>query len=121
MEEISLFRSITRLKCPKCRKGNLFIKPGLFSYKQILTMPDNCQNCGQKFEIEPGFWLGALWMSYPFIIIIITPFILLAISGVDLKMWAIVLTMIFSMAVFFPLSLRLGRSIWIHIFVRYKI
>jgi uncharacterized protein (DUF983 family) len=120
MGEISIFRSITKLKCPSCRKGDLFLIPGLFTFKKILKMPGRCQYCGQKYEIEPGFWIGALWTSYPFIVMIETPFILAAISGVSFGITALVLAMTLTLFIFFPLTLRLGRSIWIHLFVQYR-
>jgi uncharacterized protein (DUF983 family) len=116
----SIAQSILQLKCPKCRKGELFLKPGLFVYRKILNMPKNCERCGFKFEIEPGFWLGALWMSYPFVIIVITPFIIVAISRNDIDIWAIILGLIATLLLFLPLTLRMGRSIWIHLFVKFK-
>ena len=120
MQEKSAFRSIIGLKCPHCRKGDMFVRPGLFVYKDIFLMHENCKVCDQKFEIEPGFWIGALWTSYPFIVLIISPFILMAISGEDINIWFLVGLMIVSLLMLIPLTIRLGRSIWIHIFVRYK-
>ena len=119
-KEIGLKRSILTLKCPRCRRGNLFNKGGLFRYRRILDMPKKCSNCGQVYEIEPGFWLGALWMSYPIVILIEVPFIFAAISSQTVNTWLLFSTMIIAFIVFYPLMLRLGRSIWIHISIRYS-
>jgi hypothetical protein len=117
MKKIS---SILKLKCPQCSKGDLFVKPGLFRYKDILNMPEKCNHCDQIFELEPGFWIGALWTSYPIIVILELPFLILAISSRQVNLIAIIITMILVLVIFYPLILRLGRSIWIHIFVSKK-
>jgi hypothetical protein len=30
----------------------------------IFEMPDNCPECGQKYELENGFWYGTGYVSY---------------------------------------------------------
>lgn len=118
---MSKMNSIVKLKCPQCNKGNLFEEPGLFQYSKILKMPEKCANCGQVFELEPGFWIGALWTSYPIIVLLEMPFLILAVYSKDISIVGIILAMILVLLVFYPLILRLGRSIWIHIFVSKKI
>ena len=75
------------MSCPKCGDGKLFKKKGLFIYKKILDMHEKCEVCNFKFEIEPGFWLGSLWTSYPIIILIELPFLMLAVFSVDISPW----------------------------------
>ncbi len=108
------------MKCPSCRQENMFKKRGLFVYNNPLDMHENCSNCGQKYEIEPGFWIGALWASYPIVVIIETPFIFTAIASESLNIWYTYGLMIAAFGVFFPLMVRLGRSIWAHIFIKYR-
>lgn len=60
----STFVSILSLKCPRCHEGNLFIYPNSFSYKKMIMMPDECPVCGLKFEPEPGFYWGAMYIGY---------------------------------------------------------
>lgn len=82
-------------------------------------MPENCTNCKQKFEIEPGFWIGSLWTSYPLVVFVITPFILLMLYIPIVHLWVVILGLIFTLLIFYSLILRIGRSIWIHIFIKY--
>jgi uncharacterized protein (DUF983 family) len=116
---ISLLESIITLKCPKCRKGNLFLQQGLFRFNKILNMPDKCNYCSQVFEIEPGFWIGALWTSYPLIVTIELPFLLMALLSTNISPWVSFGLMLVAFLFFYPLILRIGRSIWIHISIRY--
>jgi len=110
--------SILRLKCPKCSKGDLFIKKGLFRYDHMLDMPERCSHCHQKYEIEPGFWLGSLWTSYPIIIITELPFLLCALLIDTVNPFWFFGGMILAFILVYPIMLRLGRSIWIHINIR---
>jgi phage FluMu protein Com len=72
--------SILKLKCPRCQVGNLFSNPGLFVFSRILEMPDKCPHCKQDFKLEPGFYTAALWISYPIVLIIFIPLVLLGFS-----------------------------------------
>ncbi|GHC53784.1 DUF983 domain-containing protein [Ulvibacter litoralis] len=72
--------SILKLKCPRCQIGDLFCSPGLFVYKDILKMPDKCPHCEQDFKLEPGFYTAALWISYPIVLLIFIPLLLLGFS-----------------------------------------
>ena len=83
-------------------------------------MSHECGKCGQIYEIEPGFWIGALWTSYPIVIAIEVPFLLMALLSKTISPWLSFGFMLLAFLVFYPLMLRLGRSIWIHISVRYK-
>jgi hypothetical protein len=110
-------QSILKLKCPRCRSGDLFIKSGLFRFNKILEMNVNCPNCGLKYELEPGFWIGSLWASYPIVVLIELPFLLSGILISTINVYILFILMVLTMLLFYPLMLRLGRSIWIHIFI----
>ena len=62
--EVSKFQAILHSKCPKCRKGDIFVDP-LLSINFTETHV-NCPNCGVQFEREPSFWSGAMYIGYAF-------------------------------------------------------
>ena len=45
-----------RLRCPFCGTGKLF--------RSWLGMHAACPHCGQRFEREPGFFLGSIYINY---------------------------------------------------------
>jgi uncharacterized protein (DUF983 family) len=116
---MSKLYSVLRLKCPRCRKGNLFLKPNPYSFKGSLDMPDSCLVCGQDFKIEPGFYIGALWTSFPIVIFIMTllSVLLLVYLKMELNTFFVVLTILLFLLQ--PIIIRYGRAIWIHVFVDY--
>ncbi|MBE8721691.1 DUF983 domain-containing protein [Sphingobacterium pedocola] len=53
-------------KCPRCRKGDMFVGPLLsFSSKK---MRSSCPYCSLKFEKEPGYFYVAMYVSYVFVV-----------------------------------------------------
>ncbi len=119
-KEVGFYTSILKLSCPKCRQETMFKKKGLLVYRKPLDMHENCSHCGQKYEIEPGFWLGALWTSYPMVVLIEIPFIFYAISTPEISITVMFAVMICIFFLLFPAITRLGRSIWAHIFIKYQ-
>ncbi len=55
--------SIFSLKCPTCHKGDLF-PTGSFSFTQPFAQYTHCPKCGQTYFPEPGFYYGAMFISY---------------------------------------------------------
>lgn len=83
-------------------------------------MPDRCPVCGQDFQIEPGFYIGALWASFPIVIFIMAllSILLLVFIKMDMNWFFVSLTLV--LFILQPLIIRLGRAIWINIFVDYE-
>lgn len=67
------FWSMIHLKCPRCRRGDMFAYPNPYSKSgigHILKIYDHCQVCGQPFDLEPGFWFSTSYVSYGITILI---------------------------------------------------
>lgn len=110
--------SILKLKCPKCQEGNLFIVPNAWKLKKVLDMPRRCPVCRQDFVVEPGFYTGALWTSYP-IVIFIDLLLLVPILFYPKYIILIVISMAIMSLLLQPIIMRWGRAIWVNIFVSY--
>lgn len=110
--------SILKLKCPRCQEGNLFISANAWKLKTLLDMPDRCPVCRQDFVIEPGFYTGALWTSYPLVILsdllVLTPLLFYPEYIIP-----IIVSMVLVSLLLQPIIMRLGRAIWINIFVKF--
>lgn len=50
-------------KCPRCHQGNMFTH-GMYNLAHYTEMPLACPVCGLAFEPEPGFYIGAMYISY---------------------------------------------------------
>ena len=114
---MGLFNSIWTYKCPKCRSTKMFNEP--LQISNPLDMRDKCDICKQSFNPEPGFYYGAMFLSY-----IISAWLLLipALVLVFLFQWSVNGAMLFVIAlgaIIYLKILRLSRSLWIHIVVKY--
>src|ERR1700712_3185892 len=59
--------SILTMRCPRCRRGAMFTHPNAYKkikLSHIFDMPEHCPECGQKFDLETGFWYGTGYVSY---------------------------------------------------------
>ncbi|HEX8547240.1 MAG TPA: DUF983 domain-containing protein, partial [Cytophagaceae bacterium] len=56
--------SILKLKCPRCHQGDIFANKNPFKFSTLSKIHKNCSCCGQDFEPEPGFYFGAMYVSY---------------------------------------------------------
>jgi uncharacterized protein (DUF983 family) len=56
--------AILHAKCPRCRRGDIYKGPVYaFGANQ---MNERCPHCNLHFEIEPGYFYAAMYVSYAF-------------------------------------------------------
>lgn len=117
-KETTLFSSIINLKCPKCREGDLF-KTSTLSFQKSFDMPKNCPHCNQKYFLEPGFYYGAMFISYIFTGWFCIAFAVVVHWVFDYSLNVTFFWMILILAIFFVYIFRSARSLWIHVNVKY--
>ena len=61
MSETPQFKALVAGKCPRCRRGNMFQGA---TYSLHNKTNEFCPHCGMKFEIEPGYFYAAMYVSY---------------------------------------------------------
>jgi len=91
-----------------------------FELMSPLKMHKECSKCGQSFEPEPMFYFGAMYISYMLSTVILLPLALIVVFAFD---WSVgkMLALIIGLGVLFYFKvLRISRSIWIHIVVKYN-
>jgi uncharacterized protein (DUF983 family) len=52
-------------KCPRCRQGDIFSFSAT-NLRKFNVMNPTCPVCGVRLEPEPGFYQGAMFVSYAF-------------------------------------------------------
>ncbi len=110
--------SIIGNKCPKCHKGAFFEDNNPLNLKKVLKMNPTCPNCGFKYEIEPSFFYGAMYVSYGLTVAMsIITFIIMYLIGLDLI--PIFISIFVLLVLFTPFTLRLARLIYANMFIHY--
>lgn len=98
-------------------------KTSLFRRYYDISMHDKCPVCGQTFQPEPGFYFGAMYVSYGFSVAITVIVGIVLYHGFgDPDLWVYMTTVILAVAAIWPIQYRLSRSIFLHLFggVRYN-
>ena len=111
-------KSILNYECPRCRQTKLYVEP--FEMSKPVNMKHSCEVCNQRFEPEPGFYYGAMFISYIFSgwLFVGTALILVFAVGWSLEA-AMGVVVAIAVITFFKL-MRLSRSVWIHMMVKYN-
>ena len=79
-------------------------------------MHSNCPNCGLKFEREPGFFFGAMYISYAFsVALFVAVGLALSILG-DFPLYVYFISIVLAVILFLPLSFRYSRILFLHLF-----
>ena len=115
----SKLNSILTGSCPKCQNESMYLDKNMLHLTKILKMNENCSHCGLKYQIEPSFFYGAMYVSYGLNVAIgvaafITSYVFLN-TSLKNAFISIIVTLIIS----FPIVLRLSRNIYINMFVSY--
>jgi len=119
MENVSKIKKagqILTLKCPNCGKTSVFHKTK-YPLLGIPQMKEVCENCGYRFDREPGFFLGAMYVSYGLaaieglIAFLLARQLIYGLSGINLAMVTIAAILLCAMW-----NYRLARVIWMNLY-----
>ena len=111
--------SILTGTCPQCQKESMYVDENLLHVSNIIKMKENCSHCGLKYQIEPSFFYGAMYVSYGLNVAIgILTFII--VFQFDRSVLTAFISIISVLVLSFPLVMRLSRNIYINMFVSYN-
>lgn len=114
----SYLSSLLKYKCPRCRQGKLFIEP--FKMSSPLDMHKTCSHCHLNFTPEPGYYWGAMFLSYILSAFPLMGIVLYCMFGLEFSVVSSLLVGIFIAALCYFKLMRFSRSLWIHIMISYK-
>ena len=111
----SRFGAMIRNRCPHCRIGEVF-PFSAFSLK-FHKMHDQCPVCRQDFIIEPGFYYGAMYISYAITIAIeVAVFMVLYVFFHDPELWIYIVAITVTLLILSPLVFRISRMLMLTYF-----
>ncbi|MCB0479161.1 MAG: DUF983 domain-containing protein [Crocinitomicaceae bacterium] len=111
--------SIFRNRCPVCHEGRPF-KHGVYS-PGFAKMEETCECCGHKYEIENGFFYGAMYVSYALTVAIMVSMIVATYVLVpNPSAGAYIAAVVIGVIVMIPITFRGSRLIWMNFFSKYK-
>jgi uncharacterized protein (DUF983 family) len=123
-EKPSLIASIFKMKCPNCRKGNMYTNSSMFPLKDMLKMPERCPKCGQKMEIEVGFYYGTGYVSYALTVALLAIcfaayWVIFGLSVMDNSIFYALGSSVAVAVLMQPWLMRISRVLYLYMFVKY--
>lgn len=115
MQEKSFSGALFHGNCPQCRKGLVFKYP-FWKIGRFTQMHEKCLHCGFRLEPEPGFYFGAMFVSYAFSVAIIVAVVLFLNivtkpGMMDYIIWSIVMNLLLV-----PVNFRASRMLFLFLF-----
>jgi hypothetical protein len=89
---------------------------------KAMKVNEHCPVCGLRFEIEPGFFFGAMYVSYAFSVALFTVIaVALSVLG-DYPVYVYAISIVVAVVLLFPFMFRYSRVLFLHLFggVRYE-
>ncbi len=117
-----LLKNILSFNCPRCHKGELFTNKW-YNLSKGVKMVERCSVCGQRTELEPGFYHGTGYVSYALTVgfSIVTFVLWELVTGYTFKnkelFWWLPIN-ITALLLMQPWLMRLSRIIWLTAFYK---
>jgi uncharacterized protein (DUF983 family) len=115
----SILSSLFGFRCPICRRGDLF-PTGSFSFDKPFQQYEHCPKCGSSFFPEPGFYYGAMFISYIGSGFFCLGFVMLLHWVLGWSMLTSFLALLTVVALLFVWWFRFSRSLYFHIVTKYR-
>lgn len=101
---ILIFRAL-RLRCPRCGETKMF--------KGLFRMHESCAHCGLKYEREPGYFLGSIYINYGVTAFLLTAGWIALRYGFGFEARSLLIPFAACLVVFQTLFFRYARALWL--------
>ena len=116
----SILNSILTGSCPKCHEESMYLDQNPYNVRNVYKMHERCSHCGTKYDIEPSFFYGAMYVSYGLGIAFgVASFIICYFFIGEKSLITNFIAICVTLVVFMPLIMRWSRNIWINFFISY--
>jgi uncharacterized protein (DUF983 family) len=117
----SLIISVLKLKCPRCRKGNIFINKSVFPLGKCMDIHEHCEVCGQALKNKSNNGAGINY-ALSLIIFFLNLVWYIPIFGITYKDYSIFYYLITTIVIVFliqPWLIRFSGAINLYLFIKY--
>lgn len=109
--------SIFKHKCPVCHEGDVYKTNNPYHLKKFDKMYERCSYCGHKYEIETGFFYGAMYVSYALTVAIaVAIFVGTYVLFPQASYYHYIINIIVGMILLMPITFRFSRIVWMNLF-----
>ena len=115
----SKINSILTGSCPRCQNKSMYVNSNPYNMLTVLKMHERCDHCDLKYQLEPSFFYGAMYVSYAVNVAIGIAAFVISRVFFELNLKISFGIIVGSLLVLYPLVLRWSRNIYINMFISY--
>jgi uncharacterized protein (DUF983 family) len=115
----SKLNSILTGSCPRCQNESMYEDKNPLHFSKVLKMNENCSHCGLKYQIEPSFFYGAMYVSYGLNVALSIAVFLFSFLFLSISLKTTLIAIFIANVVLYPFVLRWSRNIYINLFVSF--
>lgn len=120
----NMFYSIFRNRCPRCHETFVFLNKNPYQ-SGFMKAHTHCSHCGLKYEQEPGFFYGAMYVSYALTVafsvaVFVAYYVFSLIFKYEFNAIHYLIINFVALLLFTPVMFRLSRMVWMNFFISYK-
>jgi uncharacterized protein (DUF983 family) len=115
----SKLNSILTGSCPRCQNESMYLDKNPLHFSKMLKMNEKCSHCGLKYQIEPSFFYGAMYVSYGLNVALGVAAFVISYLIFNSSIKTAFIAIIISNVILFPFVLRWSRNIYINMFVSF--
>lgn len=111
--------SILKMKCPQCQEGDFFISTP-YDLRKAGEIYEKCPVCKVKYSKEPGFYYGAMYVSYALTVaLFVTLWVSFNLFFDNVPVGLQIFIIISSTILLTPYLYALSKIIWANFFIKY--
>lgn len=112
--------SIIKFKCPYCHEGQFFLAHP-YNLRRAGDLLDKCPICQRRYTIEPGFYFGAMYVSYAMTVAVaVSIWVAIMVLAPDMALHWQVAIIIGVIVLGGPMFYAVSKIVWANMFFDYK-
>jgi len=113
--------SIIHRKCPHCHEGEFMVTRNPFDLSRTGDLLNGCSVCHRKFETEPGFYYGGMYVSYGSAVALgVTVYVATGVIAPSATETTKLFWVLGSLLFLTPVIYAWSKIIWASMFIDYK-
>jgi uncharacterized protein (DUF983 family) len=111
--------AVFNFKCPRCHEGKFFLSHP-YDLSKAGDLHEHCSVCGLKYDKEPGFYYGAMYVAYALAVaLFVTIWTSYNLWLPNVSVWWQIGTVILATVILGPYIYALSKTIWAKFFIKY--
>ena len=108
------------MKCPRCQEGDFFVSHP-YNLKKAGDIHKECSKCKLKYSKEPGFYYGAMYVSYALgVALFVTLWVSFNLFFPNISAGVEVTIVALLALITAPYFYALSKIIWANLFIKFE-